>query len=121
MSQTTIFDTKNILRSLPYKAVTATVDKDFAGEEINGKKYIKAGTLVAGKTKSIFEDRSEVVTANATKPDGIVLYDTNLEDNRTVSVVYAGEVYTEAVNNGTVDDAVKAALPLVKFISGGKA
>ena len=41
-----VFDTSNILRSLPYKAVTATVDKNFAGVDVDGKKYIKAGTLV---------------------------------------------------------------------------
>ena len=48
MPTQTIFDTSNIVRSLPYKAVSATVDKSFPGVTVDGKKYIKAGTLVAG-------------------------------------------------------------------------
>jgi len=41
-----------------------------------------------------------------------------LSVDKTVSVLYAGEVWKEAVNGGTVDDAIKTALPLVKFIAG---
>jgi hypothetical protein len=82
---------------LPYKAVTATVDKSFAGVDVDGKKYIKAGTLVAGKGGSIFDDRSKPVEENKTAPEGIVLYDADLSVDKTVSVLYAGEVWKEAV------------------------
>ena len=61
MSTTKIFDTSNIVRSLPYKAVAATVDKTYDGVLVDGKKYIKAGTLVAGKDGSIFDDRTKTV------------------------------------------------------------
>ena len=45
-------------------------------------------------------------------------YDADLSVDKTVSILYAGEVWKEAVNGGTVDDAIKTALPLVKFIAG---
>lgn len=117
MSTTKIFDTSNIVRSLPYKAVAATVDKAYAGVLVDGKKYIKAGTLVAGKDGSIFDDRTKTVEENKTAPEGIVLCDVDLTIENAVSVLYAGEVYKNKVNGGEVDDAVKKALPLVKFIS----
>ncbi len=112
-----LFDTANILRSLPFKAVSSTVDDSYAGVDVNGQKYIKAGTLVAGVGGSIFDDRSKKVTENKTAPEGIVLYDANLETDKTVSVLYAGEVYKEKVNGGNITNEIKAALPLVKFIS----
>lgn len=117
MPTTTIFDTSNIVRSLPYKAVAATVDKTYDGVLVDGKKYIKAGTLVAGKDGSIFDDRTKTVVENKTAPEGIVLYDVDLTINNTVSVLYAGEVYKDKVNGGTVDSTITKALPLVKFIS----
>lgn len=116
MSTTKIFDTSNIVRSLPYKAVAATVDKTYDGV-VDGKKYIKAGTLVAAKDGSIFDDRTKAVVENKTAPEGIVLYDVDLTIENAVSVLYAGEVYKNKVNGGEVDDAVKKALPLIKFIS----
>ncbi|MFB5967435.1 hypothetical protein J7T88_03940 [Streptococcus thermophilus] len=117
MPTTTIFDTSNIVRSLPYKAVSATVDKTFQGVTVDGKKYIKAGTLVAGNGGSIFDDRTKTVVENKTAPEGIVLYDVDLTIDNAVSVLYAGEVYKDKVNGGSVDDTIKKALPLVKFIS----
>ena len=112
MSTTKIFDTSNIVRSLPYKAVAATVDKTYDGVLVDGKKYIKAGTLVAGKDGSIFDDRTKTVVENKTAPEGIVLYDVDLTIENAVS-----EVYKNKVNGGEVDDTVKKALPLIKFIS----
>ena len=117
MSTQTIFDTSNIVRSLPYKAVSATVDSSYPGVLVDGKKYIKAGTLVAGNGGSIFDDRTKTVVENKTAPEGIVLYDVDLTIDNTVSVLYAGEVYKDKVNGGTVDDTITKALPLVKFIS----
>lgn len=117
MSLSKIFDTSNIVRSLPYKAVAATVDQTYTGVEVDGKKYIKAGTLVAGKDGSIFDDRTKTVVENKTAPEGIVLYDVDLTLDNAVSVLYAGEVYKGKVNGGDVTDAVKTALPLVKFIA----
>lgn len=117
MSTTKIFDTSNIVRSLPYKAVAATVDKTYDGVLVDGKKYIKAGTLVAGKDGSIFDDRTKAVVENKTAPEGVVLYDVDLTIENAVSVLYAGEVYKNKVNGGEVSDAVKKALPLIKFIS----
>ena len=72
MPTTTIFDTSNIVRSLPYKAVSATVDKSYPGVTV---------------------------------------------DDNNVSVLYAGELYKDKVNGGTVDSTITKALPLVKFIS----
>lgn len=117
MPTTKIFDTSNIVRSLPYKAVSATVDNSYPGVTVEGKKYIKAGTLVAGNGGSIFDDRTKTVVENKTEPEGIVLYDVDLTINNTVSVLYAGEVYKEKVNGGSVDSTITEALPLVKFIS----
>lgn len=117
MPTQTIFDKSNIVRSLPYKAVSATVDKSFPGVTVDGKKYIKAGTLVAGNGGSIFDDRTKTVVENKTAPEGIVLYDVDLTIDNTVSVLYAGEVYKDKVNGGNVDSTVTKALPLVKFIS----
>ena len=111
MPTQTIFDTSNIVRSLPYKAVSATVDKSFSGVTV------KAGTLVAGHGGSIFDDRTKTVVENKTAPEGIVLYDVDLTIDNTVSVLYAGEVYKDKVNGGSVDSTVTKALPLVKFIS----
>lgn len=63
--------------------------------------------MVAGKGGSIFDDRSKPVEENKTAPEGIVLYDADLSVDKTVSILYAGEVWKEAVNGGTVDDAIK--------------
>ncbi|CCI71966.1 hypothetical protein [Streptococcus phage TP-J34] len=117
MPTTTIFDTANIVRSCPNKAVSAIVDSSYPGVLVDGKKYIKAGTLVAGNGGSIFDDRTKAVVENKTEPEGIVLYDVDLTIDNTVSVLYAGEVYKDKVNGGDVTDTVKKALPLVKFIS----
>ena len=117
MSTTKIFDTSNIVRSLPYKAVAATVDKTYDGVLVESKKHYTTATLVAGKDGSIFDDRTKTVVENKTAPEGIVLYDVDLTIENAVSVLYAGEVYKNKVNGGEVDDTVKKALPLIKFIS----
>lgn len=125
MKSTKLFANAEILHNLPYEAISATLDKGTTGTVTeNGRKILKAGALLAGDAKSIFEDRSKKVKkltndASAAYVDGVLLYDADVTDGDAhVSLVYRGTLGEDKVNGGTVDANVKAKLPHIHFVNG---
>ena len=121
MSVKKAFNTAEILHSLPYEAITAVLDKTTTGTVTeNGRKILKAGTLLAGDKASIFADGTKKVKKAAdaaTYIDGVLLYDADITDaDATVAVVYRGTLNESKVNGGTVADTVKAKLPHIQFV-----
>ncbi|CRH93182.1 Uncharacterised protein [Chlamydia trachomatis] len=112
---------KEILHNLPYEAISVTVDKTTEGTILeDGKKILKAGTIVAGDGASIFDDRTKKVkkvTSGASKADGITLHDVDLtKGNAVVALVYAGTVRSDRV--AEFAEETKAALPRIQFVKG---
>lgn len=120
MSNKKLFGNAEILHNLPYEAISVTVDKETTGTvDENGRKMLKAGTLLAGDGKSVFADRSKKVKANTTAPDGVLLYDVDVtEDDAVASLVYRGTLREDKVNGGTVSDEIKTALKHIQFVKG---
>lgn len=120
MAEKTLFGVAEILHNMTCEAISVTIDKETTGTVIeNGRKILKAGTLLAGDGASIFEDRSKKVKANATAPDGVLLYDADVtEGDAVASLVYRGTLRADKVNGGTVSDAIKGKLPHIQFVKG---
>lgn len=120
MKTKTFLGTAEILHNMTYEAISVTVDKTTTETVTeNGRKIVKAGTLLAGDGSSIFDDRSKKVKANTTKPDGVLLYDVDVTDeDAQASLVYRGTLRSDKVNGGTVSDAIKTALPHIQFVKG---
>lgn len=111
---------QEILHNLPYEAISVTVDATTEGTEIvNGRKLLKAGTVLYGDGGSIFEDRTRKVKKAAanTAADGILLYDVDLTDgDAAVALVYRGTVRSDRVVGYTSE--LDSALPQIKFVAG---
>ena len=122
MKTTTIFNKTEILHNLDFEAISVTVDKATTGTVTeNGRKLLKAGTLLAGDGKSIFEDRTKKLTGDATAQyvDGVALHDVDLTDgDSVVACVFKGTLREDKCNGGTVDANVKSKLNLIKFVKG---
>lgn len=120
MAEKTLFGVAEILHNMACEAISVTIDKETTGTVIeNGRKILKAGTLLAGDGASIFENRSKKVKANATAPDGVLLYDADVtEGDAVASLVYRGTLRADKVNGGTVSDAIKGKLPHIQFVKG---
>lgn len=121
MKTTNLFVNKEILHNLPFEGITVTIDKTTTGTvDENGRKILKAGTLLAGDGASIFKDRTKkakAVEASAGSIDGVLLYDVDVTDEDTeASLVYRGTVYADKVAGYT--DEVDAKLPGIKFVKG---
>ena len=56
MNKRKVTTSKEILHNLPYEAISVTLDSSELDEKI-----IKAGAVLAGKEKSVFEDRTQKV------------------------------------------------------------
>ncbi|HEQ0361465.1 TPA: head decoration protein [Streptococcus pyogenes] len=117
---------KEILHNLPYEAISVTLDSKTIGEEV-----VPAGTVLAGKEKSVFEDRTQKVKevknedlASAKHVDGILLTDVDLTNGDAVgSCVYRGTINADKLADpsiaGNYKD-LKEKLPHIQFIKGGK-
>ena len=92
MAEKTLFGVAEILHNMACEAISVTIDK---------------------------EDRSKKVKANATAPDGVLLYDADVtEGDAVASLVYRGTLRADKVNGGTVSDAIKGKLPHIQFVKG---
>lgn len=120
MAKKTLFGVAEILHNMTYEAISVTIDKTTTGTVTeNGRKIVKAGTLLAGDGASIFTDRTKKVKANTTAPDGVLLYDADVTDgNAVASLVYRGTLRADKVNGGTVTDEIKGKLPHIQFVKG---
>lgn len=125
MTSKTVFTSAEILHNRSFEAISVTVDKSTTGTvSENGRKVLKAGTLLAGDGASIFEDRTKKVKkltndASAAYVDGVLLYDVDVTNgDATASCVYRGTIREDKTNGGTVDANVKAKLPHIQFVKG---
>ncbi|HHD5663585.1 TPA: head decoration protein [Streptococcus pyogenes] len=126
MNKRKVTTSKEILHNLPYEAISVTLDSSELG-----KKIIKAGTVLAGKEKSVFEDRTQKVKevkngdlASAKHVDGILLTDVDLTNGDAVgSCVYRGTINADKLADSSVAenyDDLEEVLPHIVFIKGGK-
>lgn len=102
METKTLGTGKNILHNLPYESISVTVDKATTGTVlVNGRKILRAGSLVAGDGASIFADRSKKVKYTAGTEgniDGITLNDVDVTNSDAhVAMVYRGTVRADRV------------------------
>lgn len=110
---------KEILYSADFQAIPVTLDAENV-DVVDGKKVLKAGTLLTGAEGSLFDDRTDkaVETSGATGDiDGVLLYDVDLTyGDRAASLVYVGSVWANKVQ-ANVTNNVKNKLNQIKFIS----
>lgn len=125
MKSKTLMPQAEILHNLPYEAISVTVDKTTTGTvSENGRKILKAGTLLAGDGASIFEDRTNKVKkllneSSAAYVDGVLLTDVDVTDgDAAASCVFRGTIREDKTNGGAVDANVKAKLPHIQFVKG---
>lgn len=118
MKTTTITVSREILYDSDYKAVPVTIDSQKVTAE-EGKKVLKAGTLLKGDGAKLLEDRTvSAVKANQNDAEGILLYDVDATDaNAFGAMVYHGTVWADKVNDGQVT-TVKSRLPQITFVHG---
>ncbi|VHB89350.1 structural protein [Streptococcus pyogenes] len=126
MNKRKVTTSKEILHNLDYEAISVTLDSNKIG-----KKVVPAGTILAGKDKSIFEDRKqkvETVTNEevSTKEyvDGILLTDVDLTNGDAAgSCVYRGTVNADKLADATLAKdftPLEKKLPHIVFVKGGK-
>lgn len=120
MGQKKIFNVAEILHNMPYEAISVTIDKTTTGTVTeNGRKILKAGTILAGDGASVFADRTKKVKANTVKPDGVLLYDVDVTDaDAAGALVYRGTLREDKVNGGTVSEEIQTALKHIQFVKG---
>lgn len=97
---------KEILRHKDFTAIPVMLDgtQEVDGKSIvleNGRKVVKAGTLLMGKAASILEGETVAVTfdpanVDGLKVEGVLRYDVDITDgDREASLVIRGEVYED--------------------------
>ncbi|SQG93672.1 structural protein [Streptococcus dysgalactiae subsp. equisimilis] len=126
MKKRKVTTSKEILHNLDYEAISVTLDSKTIGEEV-----VPAGTVLAGKEKSVFEDRTQKVKevkkgnlASADHIDGILLTDVDLTNgDATGSCVYRGTINADKLADPSIAENyknLKEKLPHIQFIKGGK-
>lgn len=114
-------NSKEILRVADhYVALPVTVSDDGVAV-IGGKKIVKAGTIVGGKTKSVVSNIQEpVVTKNTSvlgkDAEGILLYDVDVTHGPNAgSMVIHGYINADKLPEA-VEESAKIALKQITFI-----
>lgn len=85
---------------------------------VDGKKIVKAGTIVGGKTKAVLENRQEVVEDKNTAlkgeaAEGVTLYDVDVTDGpREGSMIIFGFIDL----NKVTAPVAEVALDMIKFL-----
>ncbi|EOZ4442357.1 TPA: head decoration protein [Streptococcus pyogenes] len=126
MNKRKVTTSKEILHNLPYEAISVTLDSSELDEKI-----IKAGAVLAGKEKSVFEDRTQKVKevkngeiSSENNICGILLTDVDLTNGDAVgSCVYRGTINADKLADPSIAENykdLKEKLPHIQFIEGGK-
>lgn len=112
-------NSKQILHNNEYRAISVTVDATTEGTVTEGgRKYLPAGSMIAGVGSSIFKDRKvKVKVATPATADAILKNDVELTDGDTPGAgVYEGTVRSDRVIDYT--NALDAKLPRIQFVEG---
>ncbi len=107
-SKSSITQPLEILKNDHYVGVPITLDFTAVSADTNGQKVVKAGTPIGASG----------VSDNTETAKGILLYDV-YEENPNGTIVIHGFIDTakaQTHSGVTVDDAVKTALNMVKFL-----
>ena len=118
MTKTTYGGEKEILKySGHFVAVPVMVDSTSVMAE-NGKKVLKGGTIIGGKSASALTNREEAVTAkNSLEAEGVLLWDVDVtEGDAPGSMVIHGFVSLDKLPAAPEPDAVLA-LKQITFIN----
>ncbi|HEP1684755.1 TPA: head decoration protein [Streptococcus pyogenes] len=126
MNKRKVTTSKEILHNLPYEAISVTLDSSELDEKI-----IKAGAVLAGKEKSVFEDRTQKVKevkngeiSSENNICGILRTDVDLTNGDAVgSCVYRGTINADKLADPSIAENykdLKEKLPHIQFIEGGK-
>lgn len=114
---------KEVLRHKDFTAIPVMLDgtQEADGKSIvleNGRKVVKAGALLAGKSGKLLEGGSvAVVTADATACEGVLRYDVDItEGEREVSLVIRGEVYEDKLPVALTPEVRTALATRILFI-----
>lgn len=117
---------KNILMYDHSVAVNVVVSDEGLTVDEDGKKIVKAGTIVGGNTKSVLENRSEPVVkknvqgTDADKAEGIILYDIDVTRGpETGAMIIHGFINIDNLPELPAEDA-KTALRNITFIKTAK-
>lgn len=99
---------------------TVVLVTDVGVSSVNGKKIVKAGTIIGGKSKSVLENINEPVegkntTVNAPDAEGVLLYDVDVTDGpREGSMVIWGFIDLNKIPEAPVEELD---LPMIKFMA----
>ncbi|MCT4660295.1 MAG: hypothetical protein N4A40_00435 [Tissierellales bacterium] len=110
---------KEILKHKEFEAVPVTVDDGVTA--VNGKKILKAGTIIGGKTQSVLINRQEPIvsknkagvattdTASGKSAEGILLVDVDVTDGpQPGTMVIRGTIDLNKIPETPCADAQKA-------------
>lgn len=91
--QRDITGVQEILRTRDFEAIAVMVD-DVDIPLVEGKKVVKAGTVVGGKTLPVLENNKEVVVKKEDgSAEGVLLYDVDVTHGpRNASMVIRGNI-----------------------------
>lgn len=93
---------------------------DVGVSAVDGKKIVKAGTIIGGKTKAVLENRQEVVEDKNTAlkgeaAEGVTLYDVDVTGGpREGSMIICGFIDLNKVTAPVAEAEV--ALDMIKFL-----
>lgn len=112
---------KEILRHKDFTAIPVMLgaqevdDKSVVLE--GGRKIVKAGSLLGGKSGKLLEGGSVAVVAEAEKCEGVLRYDVDITDGeREASLVIRGEVYETKLPVALTPEARAALATRILFI-----
>lgn len=113
---------KEILRHKDFTAIPVMLGaQEVDGKSIvleGGRKVVKAGSLLGGKSGKLLEGGSvAVVVAEAEKCEGVLRYDVDITDGeREASLVIRGEVYETKLPVALTPEARAALATRILFI-----
>ncbi|MGJ0848321.1 hypothetical protein ACR77J_16645 [Tissierella praeacuta] len=108
---------KEILKFNNFTSVSVTVDGVDIPADGNGKKIVKAGTIVAGKTKPVLQNSNEpVAKKNGAEAEGVLLTDVDVTYGQAPgSMVIFGFIDVNKLPEAPTTEALEA-LNMIKFL-----
>lgn len=118
---------KEILRHKDFTAIPVMLDGTLTVDEKSvvldqGRKIVKAGTLLMGKAGAILEGENTAVVFDSSnleelEVEGVLRYDVDITDGeREVSMVIRGEVYEEKLPEALTPEVRAALATRILFI-----
>lgn len=108
---------KEILKYKNHTSIPVVID-DAGIEAVEGRKIVKAGTLLSGKEGSLIStDNSLAKVDDSTTSEGVLLYDVDVtEGPKAAAMVIRGEIDLNKIDKPS-DEAIEALKTRILFLA----